>query len=405
MLLIAVGVTYRLTSADVIADLGRRTTAVVERLTTAGSAVAGIVPLATCNRFELYLETRDFPAAVDATLAALSAEVPSHHADVEDGFTVWAGRDAATHVFEVATGLDSMVVGEAQITGQVRSAFRDAQATLTPALARAGAAALAAARSVGRSTDRAATGRSVASAGLDLALPPGETPTVLVIGTGRFAHVVVTDLVRRGLTAINVYSRTDRAEEFARTHPVHPVGAESLTETLIDTDLVVACGGHGDAVLTPGMLPNRSQRPLTLLDLTGSSDIDPGVGLLDGVRVLTLDDVGRLALNTTGDHSEATQDQITAAVDAYLAEELGLTAAATVSALRDHVTRLADAELLTVRGRYPPEIVEAMARSMRRFTGALLHHPTVRATTAARTDELHDYQEALRTVFGIEVGR
>ncbi|MFV0405901.1 MAG: hypothetical protein ACK5LN_03620 [Propioniciclava sp.] len=402
-MLLAVGVTYRQTSAEVIANLGQQGDAIITNLMQLPSPIHGLAQLATCNRFELYLDTEDFPAAVATALAALAEATPAHHADVADGFTVWAGPDAVSHLFDVAAGWDSMVVGETEITGQVRTAFRDGQQTLTPALTRVGDAALAHARLSGRATGRGIAAPSLAGAGLDVALAQSgqvDTPATLVVGTGRFAHVVVTELVRRGITAISVFSRGDRAYRFARTNPVTPVDTEGLPDALTQTDVVIACGGYREAVVTPATLQRRSERPLTLLDLTGGTDLDPGVARLAGVRVITLDDLGRRT--PTPASSPATDPgRTSAAVAAFLAEEQGRTAAATVTALRDHVSRLVAAELASLQRE--EHIAAEVTRALHRVTNALLHEPTIRATAAARAGDLAAYQQALQTVFGIEV--
>lgn len=401
VLWMAVGVAHRRASAEVIAALGAHRRDISEHLMGDGTGVVGLFSIATCNRVEFYLESDSFPDAIEAVLVAVSSATPEHAAALMDGFEVWTGPDAVRHLFEVACGLDSMVVGDAEITGQVRESLAASESTLSTDLRRLGQAALATARTVNGQLQLATAGRSLASIGLDLVRPSDlEWPDarVLVLGTGNYAGVVVADLMRRGCTRISIYSRSGQAERFAVTHAVE--AAVDLGQALGEVDVVVAAGGGREAVLTAAALAGH--RP-AILDLTGGDDVRGDVKGLEGVHLVTIDDIGEHVPAHETETVEQAREIVRQAVEDFLDAQRGRRASATVTALREQVQQVVQAEIDAIGDRLPPETIEAVARSLNRVAGALLHDPSVRANESARNGELREYQEALATVFGIEV--
>ena len=225
--------------------------------------ITGAVVLATCNRFELYLDLAD-GAARSAVPGVLSERDLAHAADevarliaVESGvsqeaarsaFTVRSGADVTRHLFTVASGLDSMVVGEREIAGQVRRALDSshAEATTSPRLERLFQSASRASKRVAHTTHLGADGRSVVSVGLDLAeasIPPWRQTSAVIVGTGAYAGATVAALRARGCADISVYSASGRAEQFAQARGVDAV--TDLVAALGEADLVVSCSGAG----------------------------------------------------------------------------------------------------------------------------------------------------------------
>jgi glutamyl-tRNA reductase len=385
----------------VIAHLGARSQQIAEALLGSYAGIAGLFPLVTCNRVEFYLDVERFPDAIEAMLSAVSSAAPQHAAALMDGFEVWAGDDAVLHLFEVASGLDSMVVGDAEITGQVRDSLSEWSAHLTPDLRRLGQAALASTRAMNARVRLGDAGRSLSSIGLDLAIAPGLGWTdarVLVLGTGNYAGIVVADLQRRGCDHILVHSRSGQAERFAATHPVTPV--TDLTGALAEVDLVVAAGGRREALLRAETLGRH--RP-AILDLTGGDDVHTDVRGVPGVRLVTIDDIGEHAPARDTEAVREARDIVQGAVDDFLDDQRARRAAPTVVALRARVQQLVEAEIDATGERHPPETVEIVTRALNRVAAALLHDPSVRASESARNGELREYQQALATVFGIEV--
>lgn len=391
----AVGVSHHEVSAEVIAGFAGRRDAVVAALLAPGGGVTGVLPLVTCNRVEFILETGDVGLAAQAATAAFTATQPDAGSAILRGLTVRSDTDAVRHLFQVAAGLDSLVIGENQIAGQVRHALRIAEPTLTPGLRQLGEAALRTAKTVASRTGLGAIGRSIAAVGLELAgIENWETTRVLLLGTGSYAGVVVADLHRRGCTRTAVHSASGRrAARFAETHQVSPVS--DLPAAVAESDLVVACSGNR-RLLDAGTLGGH--RPV-IVDLSGGTDVDPAVREL-GVRLLTIDQLAAHAPAQDEAAVAEAQALVEQAVADFLADQRGREAGGTVTALRARVDGLIEAELATASGRYPPETREAIERSLRRLGNALLHQPSTRATAAARAGELDDYRRALATVFG-----
>lgn len=393
MLWLAAGVSHHRVSAETIAALSGRADEILHRLTAPGTGIAGVLPVVTCNRVEFHLEAIDGPLATRTATAAFAAVQPD--ASVADALTIRSGTDAVRRLFEVAAGLDSLVVGEDQIAGQVRHGLRVAETTLTPALRRLGEAALGTAKAVAGRTGLGTVGRSIAAVGLDRAgIADWGRASVLVLGTGSYARVVVAELHRRGCTRIAIHSGSSRrAERFAATHPVSIV--TDLPEALADSDLVVACSGNRrliDARTLDGHRP-------VIVDLSGGTDVDPAVRDL-GVELLTMDQLaGQMPAldNAVLAQAHALVEQ---SVADFLADQRGREAAGTITALRGRVDELVEAELAWAAGRHSAETQQAIERSLRRFAQAVLHQPSARAAASARAGELEDYRHALATVFG-----
>ena len=200
--------------------------------------------------------------------------------------------------------------------------------------------ALATAKTVASTTELGGRGRSIASVGLDL-LEAQHSPVAgsqaLVLGTGSYAGVVVAELTRRGCTDIAVYSRTGRADSFARTHPVTPVPEPGLLDALARADLVVTCSGASSPTLTDALVKAQRRyaaRVLPILDLSTGGELGDGVAELDEADVFTLDEIGRSAPAEHVDTLLAAQDGVNRSVAAYLPVEGGRPAAPAINPMR-----------------------------------------------------------------------
>lgn len=406
MPLFAAGISHHHVSADVIGALGQRNSEIVSRL-RAAEGVRGVVSLATCNRYELYLDMDGFHAAVGQAAAAIGSAAGELAGLVQDSLVIYADQGVVEHLFEVASGLDSMVVGEVEIIGQVRESLAEADEHLSPVLRRLFQHALTTSKAVTSHTDLGTAGRSLASIGLDLAegrIPDWSAAKVLVVGTGNYARVVLADLARRGCRSIQIHSRSGQGEGFAAAHDVAEVGADDLPAAVATADLVACCSGNGEPLLTAESLTATGRRNLLpLVDLSAGTDVAKDVEGLAWVDLITLDRIGAVApVEYTAALLQA-RDLVTRAVTAYLHVEEGRTAAPAVTAIRSHVSRIIEQEITDAAARHSPETAEAIARSLRRVSNSLLHAPSVRAAELARTGGLEDYSRALHTLFGIEV--
>ena len=411
MPLTAIGISHHLVSLDDLAELTR----VAEQVTTAldaDTSLLGHVMLNTCNRFEIYFEADSFHGALEDVLAVVRAALPPAGSRLVEQFEVYPGQAAVQHLLEVTAGLDAMVIGEAEIIGQVREALAAAGSLAGPSLTRLFHSALTTAKAVTAQTELGAAGRSIATVGLELVEKrhfPLAGRSALLVGTGSYARVVTAALVRRGCTDVTVYSPTGRAEQFAATHPVQPVGEDGLAAAIAATDLLVACSGGAattGSLIGTGLLAGSRAgviAVLPVLDLSLTGDIDPEAAHLLGVDLIDLEEIGAHAPAEQAAAVLAARDLVTRGVDTYLHLEQGRAATPAVTAMRAHVSQFIEREIESANRRYDAETAAAVARSLRRVSNALLHTPSLRAAELARSGELADYSHALQTLFGIEI--
>ena len=420
--LVTLTASHRDLDLDVLEQLSSGAHSVGSAVLDASPRITGCVVLATCNRFELYLETdgdeSTTPLAAAAEAVAACSGLPRSH--VEGSLQVRHGAEVARHLFSVASGLESMVVGEREGAGQVRRALAVArsQGTTSPTLERLFQTASRTSRAVGSRTGLGGTGRSVVGVALDLAAQELgrhgvdlSTSRVLLVGTGSYAGASLTALQARGAHEVAVYSPSGRAEEFAADRGLKAVSLHDLPDHLADAHLVLSCSGARGPVIDAAMVADArarsggaAPRPIVLVDLALRHDIDPSVAAVPGVRLVDLAAVK--------EHSPAT---VQPAVDAGMtivelsAAEFEATVAEqelipAVVALRVHVERVLAAEVDRSRARgSDPATAETVERSLRRFAAALLHGPAVRARDHARDGRAEAYLDGLEAVFGIDV--
>lgn len=357
--------------------------------------VRGEVELTTCNRWELYLDCE--PAAVGEVAHTLARALPAVGVNLETGLVHATQTDAVWHLFQVGAGLDSMVLGEREITGQLRRAMATAreEGTLTRPLETLFTHALRAARTVQTTTRIADTGRSIVAVALDLADVDTTCP-VLVVGTGAYAGAAVAALRSRGAHDLHVFSVSGRGADFAASHRMGLV--TDLAAGIADAGTVVCC--HGAAtVVTPALLADRST-PLTLVDLALSHDVDPAVRDLPAVRLIDLADVQAAAPGLAEEDVAAARRILEQAMDELAADMNDRRMAPAVAALQRLVHGAVDDEVarLPQRDLTPAEATHAL----RRLAARLAHLPLSQARTAARAGHADGYLAGLSLLFGLE---
>jgi len=378
------------------------------------SPVAGWVLLSTCNRLEIYLDADRFHDAIDEVIDAVALASGMASAEVGELLTVRVGSPVAAHLFSVASGLESMVVGEAEISGQVARALREAQdrGAVTPLLHALFHGAARTAKKVASTTELGDAGRSVASVALDVALRTTDlapaAATAVVIGTGAYARVVVAALRARGCTDVRVYSPSGRAVEFAASHDLVAVAGDGLPAALAAADLVVSCSGTTGGALSVELLePAMAGRdtPLPIIDLALRPDVPVAVRELPGSWVVDLHTVAAHADPAHAGAFASAQDMVLDAVAGFEDELAIRELDPAVVALRSHVSGAVDREMARLRAKYDQGVADDMALALHRVTQSLLHNPTMRARELARSGDGEDYLNALHTLFGIEIPR
>ena len=382
--------------------------------------------VSTCNRVEVYAVVDAFHGAL-ADVSALMAEHSGLSlSDLHQHAYVRYSEAAAEHLFSVASGLDSMVVGEQQILGQIRSAYAsaDAQQAAGRALHELAQQALRVGKRVHSETGIDSAGASVVSVALDKAgirLGGLVGRTAAVIGAGAMGGLAVAHLTRAGIDRIIVTNRTrDRAERLADTARGNGVVADvvaftDLASALAEADVVVTCTGAVGTVVTLADAhralaePGRgTDRPLVICDLGLPRDVDVSVSGLPDVTVLDMEALQNdPAAGAAASDAEAARAIVAAELSEYLTAQRLAEVTPTVTALRQRAAEVVEAELMRLESRLPDlgdgERGE-VARTVRRVVDKLLHAPTVRVKQLASTPGGDQYAEALRELFELRPG-
>ncbi len=405
--------------------------------------VAGSMVLSTCNRVEVYAEVGRFHGGVAAVCELLARHSGLSLADLTGSAYVHYEDRAVQHLLTVACGLDSMVIGESQILGQVREAVRLARqhGTLSRELSDVTRLALRAGRRAHAETGIDAAGQSLVSAGLELAAgahgrPAGEHGVdglrVLVIGAGSMSALAVATATRQGAAGVVIANRTQgRAERLAASYGATATGLADLPAQVAAADVVVACTGAPGHMITTAVAgeaaalrdgqPEPGQpRPLVLLDLALPRDVDPVVAGLPGVHLIDLEAIGAAesqAAELDGERAPVSvpaEAGDVAAVRRIVAQELAAflqadraaSVAPTVVALRAKAATVVEAELARLERRLGGDLDERtrreVAHTMGRIADKLLHGPTVRVKELAGVPGADSYESALRVLFELD---
>lgn len=375
------------------------------------------VILATCNRLEIYGQAESEAAA---KLQRENLFTALHHSTglprdlIARSFVYASGANVSHHLFSVASGLESAVLGEREIAGQVRRALSSAQETapvpggLTALFQQASRTA----KRVGSQTALGKQGRSIVSVALDLSADISgadwRQKKVGIIGTGAYAGVTLALLRERGVHQIGVFSGSGRAVDFAAARNAQVY--ESVEDAVRDSDILVGCSGTGRRLMAEdiagirGLDAKANQKPLLLVDLALNHDFDSAAAQLPNVDMVTLESV----LMAAPDEQHATTREANEIVDAAAAEFERRQAArridSAIVALRTHTMNVLDSELEKVRKQHGCTAAsEEVEFALRRMVKQLLHIPTVRARDFAAAGRQDEYEAALEVLYGIEV--
>ena len=381
--------------------------------------VSEAVVLATCNRLEVYAEVGKFHGAL-AEISELLAQYTSVPRDVlTRHFYVHYDDRAAWHLFTVSCGLDSMVVGEPQILGQLRGALAVGQqaGTAGPVLNELMQQALRVGKRAHSETALDRAGQSLVTAALDLAVPDGaaEPARAVVVGAGSMSALAATTILRRyPQAALTVVNRTpERAERLAAAVGGTAAPLAELPSALADADLILSCTGATELVLSAEQYTTAragTDRPATLIDLALPRDLDPAIGRLPGTRVIDLELIAeeqrRSGADAPGHESvEEVSRIVDAEVEAYRKLRAASAVVPTVTALRCMAAELVAAELNRFHGRTTglDERTRAeVEQTVRRVVDKLLHEPTVRVKQLTVGDGGVTYAQALRELFNLD---
>lgn len=389
-----------------------------------GEHIAEVMLLSTCNRVEVYAVVDAFHAGLSEVCGVLGRQAGLDPAALYDNLYVQYAGAAVEHLFSVTSGLDSMVVGEAQILGQVRAAYATAResGTVGSTLHNLIQNTLRVGKRVHSETGLDTLGASVVSEALASA-GTLEGRRAVIVGAGSMGALAGSQLRKAGIAAVSVLSRTEaNADHLAESLTEQGVAAYSapmgeLVGAVAGADVVVCCTGAKDPVLTAADITDRDGAPLTVCDLGLPRDVDTSVDRLDDISVVDLETVRRrmdtdpAAVTSSAKQTAQASGIILDEVREYLAAQRSAEVTPTVTALRKQAAEVVDAELLRL-GRRLPELdatVRAeLDRTVRRVADKLLHAPTVRVKELASRSGGPgdaagvDYADALRELFGLD---
>lgn len=414
MAVIVVGINHRGASLEIrerIAYASSEVGNALSELRDASSAHETVL-LSTCNRTELYFVEGDADV-VPAAWAALSARL----GDDASGYGyVRRDRDAVAHLFRVTSGLDSMVLGEAQIHGQVRDAWEECRAYSGPVLNRLFQTALSVAGRVRNETSVARGAASVSSAAVQLAKQIFGAlggKRAMVLGAGEMAELALECLGDQGVRTSIVANRTyERASELAARYGAVAMHYDECWTALADVDVLVCSTAAPHAVVLVDhvrpALASRGDRPLCILDIALPRDVDPAVGELANVFLYNLDDLQSVVTaNVERRRAElpTAEELIGSEVGRYWEWVAGLAAVPVLTAMRARMEEMRAKELADTMHRLqhlPPAeraVVEELSKTL---MNKFLHEPTVRLRAAASNGRGLGVVDTVRYLFGLE---
>jgi glutamyl-tRNA reductase len=389
--------------------------------------VAEVFVVSTCNRVEVYADVDRFHAAVTAICELLVRHcgVPAH--ELTGYLYVHYEDRAISHLMAVACGLDSMVVGEGQILGQVRSALNLAreQETLGRVLSELGRLALRTGKRSRTETEIGRAGLSLLTVAIELAAQsaPGGSGAealagrdVLIVGAGSMSALAAATATRSGAASIVVANRTrSHAERLAADVSAIATGLADLPAAMGAADVVISCTGAAGHVITRDMVSaavaartlGGRPGPLVILDLAMPRDVEPATDGLPGVVLIGMDLLSDHGTAGTGDDVLAVRAIIEAELAAYHSAIDAARVAPTVVALRAKAAKVVEAELARLEGRLSSDglsghALDEIAQTVRRVVDKLLHAPTVRVKELAGSPGGEEYATALRVLFDLD---
>ena len=371
------------------------------------------VILSTCNRTEFYLE------ADDSGLLALESWLKSDQSlsqDAEAALFTLNNEEAIRHLFRVACGLDSMVLGEPQILGQLKDAFRQAErsATVGSRLNRLFHHTFSVAKKVRTDTEIGSSPVSVAYAAVNLAnqfFSGFSQHTALLIGAGMTIELVARHLKSKGIGRMFVANRDfGRAQSVASQFDGFALALSEIEGTLPEADILISSTASSEPVVTTAQMESavraRKRRPIFAVDIAVPRDLEAGIDKLDDVYLYTIDDLDRVILEGQGNREAAAVDAnriLDDETQRYLSIERSKEVAPIITALRDHGDALRKEVLQQARRRLAKgadqdEVLEFVTSSLLK---KILHNPSVRLREAGEQSD-QAFIEAIRELFGLE---
>ncbi|MCU1457330.1 MAG: glutamyl-tRNA reductase [Actinomycetia bacterium] len=379
--------------------------------------LAEVVVLSTCNRTEVYARCTLFHPAVQDVRDFLAEHSATDPTEFDDHLYTYYDDSAVAHLFGVAAGVDSMIVGEGEILGQVREAWRLAEAehATGPLLSRVFRHAVEVGKRARSETEIGRHAVSISSAAVAMAeqrVSSLRRSSVLVLGAGEVGEGMAVALGAAGVADLVVANRTRaRAARLARRVGGRAIALDEIADALVRADVLLTCTGASSVIIErddiEAVVEQREGRPLLIIDVAVPRDVDPGVAQIHGVNLLDIDDLRRHA-----DESREQRQHEVAQVRMIIAEELerqrvehsAREVAPLVSALRERAEAVRVGELDRFRSKLEaldPASRQAVEALTAGIVNKLLHEPTVQVKQAAGTARGELYADALTALFDL----
>lgn len=377
--------------------------------------VDGGIILCTCNRVEILAQTTNGSADLRSFLG--------RHFQVDMGkfsehLYELREQEAVRHIFRVASSLDSMVVGEPQILGQVKEAYATARAlgAVQPHLEQLMTRAFAVAKRVRTETAIGSSSVSVASVAVDLAkkiFGSLKGKYVYLVGAGKMSELAARHLLSNGAASIFVANRThERAVELAQKFDGEAIRFEQLYETCDRADIVITSTGAPHAIFRPEhgelFLARRKNRPMFFIDIAVPRNVSPELNKLDGIFVYDIDDLQQAVTSHVADRkkeAEHAEEIISSEIERFQTRLQTLEVVPTIVSLQDHFETIRQAEIDRVRGRLgelSSEQERALDTLTRGIINKIMHTPMRTLKTAAREPEATTLIDVVRRLFNLE---
>jgi glutamyl-tRNA reductase len=418
MELVLVGVNHRTSSVDLRERLAmdhEAGLALLRRMREAHFVAEGLV-LSTCNRVEIYALAHDVETALRGIPDALAQAANLPVADVYPALAILHGREAVEHLFSVTSSLDSLVIGEPQILGQVKQAYAAAQGggLAGGAFNRLVERAFSVAKRVRSETQISRLAVSVSSIAVDLArkiFGRLDNTTAMLVGAGEMAELAARHFNASGIKQLVILNRTyERAVALAQEFQGVPAHFDRLHQTLGEVDIAVFSAGATHYLLRPAevaaIMKQRKQRPLFLIDIAVPRNIDPACADIESVFVYDIDDLEQIA----DDHRMLRTDEAALArsivgeeTEKYIAWKHARQVFPVIARLtaRSEAIRRAELERTLADLQADPLLAEKLEAMTSAIIRKMLHHP-IQAIRAAQIDDDVQIVEAARRIFALE---
>lgn len=422
MNIVVVGLSHKTAAVDIREKLSFPEATLPDALCCMGAldALNENIILSTCNRVETYATVKD----VDKGLDSIKKFFLDYHNLTDEKYTdslyTYHGTDAVRHLFRVAASLDSMVVGEPQILGQLKDAYDHALSNKTTGVVmnRLMKKAISVAKRIRSETKIAESAVSISFAAVELARKIfGELDgkTVMLAGAGEMAELAARHLVNNGVKTVLVANRTyERAVDLARVFNGAAVRYEDLASEMVHADILIASTGATHYILTQAdmtrVIKERKNRPVFLIDIAVPRNLDPGINRIDNVYLYDIDDMESVVESNIKERqkeAEQAEEIIDEEIETFTAWLRSIDVVPTIVALRDQAEAIRRAEL----DKSLPKMGDLTEKQLKQIDGLtqaivnkLLHTPLVALKKSAGDAEGSSHIESARVLFGLDTG-